>query len=105
MGVYINPPNGTKEEYLWGNSLEITEKEARAFEFSSEETEFISVVVLFDNGPVTAAGVMHNELERDEFLDPEDRRPKLYYKIDKEVLTCPESGIPEHQYKYLDIRV
>jgi len=105
MAVRIVPTKGTKEEYLWANAIEITKEEAKFFEFTSEEAEVTSVVVLTTNAWGSNAEVMFDKIERETLLSPDDLRPKSYFKIDKDYLACPESGIPDKHYQYLDIRV
>lgn len=76
MGVYCNPPDCSKEEWL----------ETRAKEHDRQPTwppaPGHSLVVLVDNGMFTAAGVAYDEREWQAFIEPRDRRPKRFFTIE-----------------------
>tara|TARA_R110000803_G_scaffold67128_1_gene128735 strand:- start:379 stop:666 length:288 start_codon:yes stop_codon:yes gene_type:complete len=77
MGLYINPPEQSKEDWLHENGhLQLTTPE----EF--EENGLSVFVALIDNGIFTAAGVAYDERELTAFLRPDDR-PKKWYRVIK----------------------
>jgi len=91
MGIYINPKDKSKEEWLHNNAV----KEHSFLTSSSIKWEEIPEnclpVCLVDNGLFTAAGVAYSENEFDMFNDPSDRRFKLWYivKIENLVEVLP----------------
>lgn len=83
MGYYVNPKTETKEEFLERQGKRITRSEFVAFtDFSGPNLP----VCLMDNGLFTAAGIAYNQREVEEFSDPNDHRPKMYYLVSKEDL-------------------
>ncbi len=89
MGIYINPPNCTKEQFLNVNAIQISIKEFLNFDISNKE---MSLVVLVDNGPFTAAAVAYNDEERKAFTAFDDFRPKKFYKVFSDLLTIELAG-------------
>jgi hypothetical protein len=81
MGMYINPPGDTKENFLWKNGAAIPQEEAELH----DDFEDILLVVLIDNGNFTAAGICYSEAEKQAFLHP-DSRPKTWWLVKKELL-------------------
>ena len=73
MGAYVNPKEGSKEEFLSSNAREVTKEVVEFFDFEMQED--LMPVVLIDNGYFTAAGIAFSADERDAFLK-EDGRPK-----------------------------
>lgn len=83
MGLYINPPDMTKEEWLAKYAEEATPTDLALTTYPLGDKV---PVVLVDNGWFTAAGVMYSVRELQEFLDPFDSRPKKCFLASKEEL-------------------
>ena len=88
MGIYINPKIMTKEDWLRENCITMSQY-AEPFDESKETLS----VCLVDNGIFTAAGIAFSKRERDSFLDPSDRRPKLWFKVKTEKLLEVEPSL------------
>jgi len=89
MGIYINPVNGAiKELFLKKYGMEITLQDVK--EFTDYKGEF-AVVCLVNNGLFTAAAVMYNEREKQEFTRTSDPRPKTFFLVPKSVME--EGGV------------
>jgi len=94
MGVYVNPHNMEKEDFLrqYGTLIEVDmlmdgfgegkyDDHTQAV-WASRELHRLPVV-LMDNGPFTAAGIAFSEKELGEFLDGRgDQRDKNVYWVD-----------------------
>jgi hypothetical protein len=78
MGYYINPKNQTKEEFLLKYGEQIQEPTHHE---SKDGTKL--VVCLFDNGWMTAAGIVVDERELQAFTIPTDDRPKKWFWVKK----------------------
>ena len=76
MGIYINPPEGTKESWLREHSIETSYQSP--LEPSKDDNTW---VCLIDNPMFSAAGIMYNDGELKEFTNPNDPRPKLWILI------------------------
>ena len=97
MGYYINPPEGTKEEWLENNGLEVMGPAwallATNFPGLMNHLEGRGVYVcLVDNGPFTAAAVAYSEAEFNAFNHPSDYRPKKWYVVPRRdvIGVCPD---------------
>lgn len=79
MGLYINPPDMTKEEWLVKNAIDTTALIGvkRSWETVPEGTLPVCVV---DNGAFTAAGIAFDEQEYDAF-NCDDGRAKLFVLV------------------------
>lgn len=86
MTTYINPPGETKEDFLARCA-----KEVPGLSWD-DVPEGFAPVVWVNNGWMTAAGVCGNRQEFEAFLDPNDRRPKRTYLVEKSALegVCPD---------------
>lgn len=82
MGLYINPPDMSKEKFLAVYGSPISIKQAKEHD-AGEDNKF--VVCLVDNFAFTAASIADTDRKRDAFLYPDDR-PKKWFLVDKEVL-------------------
>lgn len=85
MGIYINPSDQTKEEFL--------EEHSGVVGLPSWPPPVGHVLVcLVDNGPFKAAAVAYSEEEFKEFSHP-DGRPKTWFHVQVEPLwaVIPES--------------
>jgi hypothetical protein len=75
MGIYINPKDRSKEEWLTANAVTISNNAPPTF----REGDNI-VVCLVDNGGFTAAAVAYSQRELQTFKR-EDGRPKLWCQV------------------------
>lgn len=84
MGCYVNPPKGTKEEWLRENGVLCNsvhaENVVNAYP-SSPDDDTLFVVVLVKNPGFSAAGVAYCASEYRVFTDPNDKRPKKFYTV------------------------
>lgn len=89
MGLYINPPDKTKEEWLAEHGEPLGQTLSREEEW---HTPSGFLVCLVNNGPYTAAGVCISASELREFDRPDDPRPKLWWRVKEENLltVCPD---------------
>lgn len=76
MGLYINPPDMTKEDWLLANASAIVPP-PKAFDDRPGERYVCHV----NNGPFTAAAIAFNQRELKEFTRADDRRPKQWYSV------------------------
>ncbi len=111
MGYYIDPPEGTKEEWLTNHGVEVSG------DLRWGHPPDTVLVCLVDNGPFTAAGICYNEAEFNEFraldpaheeiaesnaraeaqgikvfnLDTGDQRPRKWYAVPRKSIidVCP----------------
>lgn len=77
MGIYLNPTDQTKEQFLAEHGRPISEIVFRNFTVPDDEC----YVCLVDNGPFTAAAVAYDRGEMEAFSDPSDPRPRLYVAV------------------------
>lgn len=89
MGYYINPPQGTKEAWLYANARKLSDPPDS---FKSVDGKELAVC-LVDNGMFTAAGCAYSQRELEAFASP-DPRPKSWFfaPIDKLVAIVPGLG-------------
>lgn len=85
MGQYINPTYTTKEAWLAENGVEIEPV------WPIDQPD-ISLICLVDNGPFTAAAVVYDQREWDEFNRPDDPRPKRWFVVDTSELSGVVTG-------------
>ena len=90
MGFYVNPKEMTKEAYLetYGVKIDGVPKK----EDLDWDGDTLPVVLMY-NPAFSAAGVAYNESEFDYMSSPEDRRPKVWYLIEKKYLN-EDAGLP-----------
>lgn len=81
MGYYINPPSGTKEDFLAAHGKVVSQQDALAHDYSSDSLP----VCLVNNGAFTAAGIAYAIAEAKAFATP-DGRPRQWWVLPKEVL-------------------
>lgn len=74
MGIYINPRDMTKEQWLLENG---TPQPQPSIHRAGDDV----AVVYIDNGGFTAAGVAYNQRELEAFSDPADPRYKLWFSV------------------------
>jgi hypothetical protein len=75
MGCYINPLEGTKEQFLLKYG-----KEENSLSWEDKPENCLPVVWI-DNGMFTAACVAYCEGELEEVTCPTDHRPKRYFYV------------------------
>lgn len=79
MGIYINPKNMSKEQFLLNHGEEVFEITPKAI--WDKRPGGSLPVVLVNNGPFTAAGVCDSLQELSAFLHPGDHRPKTLFYV------------------------
>ena len=98
MGLYINPPTMTKEEFLAAHAERVTEQRIQKFLFDPDKMAL--PLCLVDNGNFTALAVGFDKQETLRWHDKRDFRPKKFYIICKNVLAQQElSGITKDEYE------
>lgn len=87
MGLYIDPPNQSKESWLKTHS----EQQFSKAPSSLEEGGGFTLVCLVFNTVFTAAAVVYNENELSTFKDPNDYRRKVWFWVlpEKVLEVCP----------------
>lgn len=86
MGLYINPQDGTKTEWLEANGVQLNEE----IKFPEQGN---SIVCLIDNGVFDAAAVAYSERELEHFQIDDGRNKKWYIvPTDKIFEVCPDAG-------------
>ncbi|MEK0326430.1 MAG: hypothetical protein QQN63_12075 [Nitrosopumilus sp.] len=89
MGLYINPPRGSKENFLQRYATEITIEEAKAWPFTNPD--FILLVYVIP-GPFAAVGIAYNTIERDVFTQHYPRLRK-FYTTHRENIVFSKTGV------------
>lgn len=79
MGLYINPPTQTKEDWLAGNGTVLGTVPVSIEKFDHVAT-FLPVC-LIDNGAFTAAGIAFDQREFDAMRRMDDHRRKLWFLV------------------------
>lgn len=87
MGIYINPPHETKEQWLKDNAILLEEPP-----IWSEVSRGRLPVCLVDNRAFTAAGIAYDARELDAFVNDGTTRPKKWFLVSIEdlVKVAPE---------------
>lgn len=86
MGLYLNPANISKEQWLVDNAKPISIHDALNF-FSDPHTNAKHVLLLWvNNGLFTAVAYIHNDRELNAWLRDDSGRPTIFYKAPKEKL-------------------
>src|SRR5688572_24932835 len=81
MGIYINPPDMSKEEWLSKHGIKVPTAHLTEATFGSwkdPQDRPCLPVCLVDNGIFTAAGIAFSPNDLDAFLHP-DGRPRKWY--------------------------
>jgi hypothetical protein len=76
MGLYVNPPNMSKEQWLALNAVTSSEV-APAKHYNGH----LVAVCLVDNGMFTAAAIAYSAEELQVFNYPGDPRPKMWFQV------------------------
>lgn len=96
MGLYINPKNKSKEEWLIEHLL--VEKGVPPTIHTLKSNNLHTVVVCWmDNGQFTAAAVMYSAEELARFSDPADPRGKLWFIVPVSAVEA-ELGQPHSEW-------
>lgn len=82
MGYYINPLDETKESFLERVGTKIDVPPLNYTEILPK----MALVCLVDSGALTAAGIVYDQLELDEFDRSDDHRPKTWYLVPRDGL-------------------
>jgi hypothetical protein len=94
MGYYVNPSDCTKETWLSDFGIEIPPIKLSKVRESWKALFKRSYlpVVLVNNAMFSAAGIAYSERELEAFLQPNDKRPKRFFKVPCKALygVCPE---------------
>jgi hypothetical protein len=77
MGMYINPPDMSKEEWLVRHCAATHSFQA----FPPPSTTTHLPVCWVNNGAFTAAAVGYSPKEVEVFSNPDDPRPKLWFSV------------------------
>ena len=97
MGLYINPPQITKEEFLALYGNRVTVEAIQQFQFSP--TSEVLPCCLVDNGHFTALAVGFEKDETMRWFNAADHRPKKFYLVSKTIIgQWNMSGITPREY-------
>ena len=88
MGIYIDPTDQTKEDWLLTNCSEYTGGVVPAEHLTDDGM----VVCLVNNGAFTAAGVAFSQAELEAFALPDDPRPKAWFRVPVDKLDAVTDG-------------
>jgi hypothetical protein len=89
MGIYVNPSNMSKEDWLMQNGTLVGQIGIDGHDSIPTYNSFKSgtmPVVLVSNGYFTAAAVCDSQNEYVEFTDLEDGRDRIIFSVDVEKL-------------------
>ncbi len=100
MGIYLNPPTCSKEDWLKENA----DEQAPQFAPAWPTDETILPICLVDNGSFTAAAICYDEREMAAFNTVRDTRRKqwFYAKIDKLIGNSGELKFYREDYPRID---
>ncbi len=76
MGIYVNPPTESKEQFLDREGVKILNLDTPIIDSQI-------LVCLVQNSAFTVAGIAYNEKELQEFKKPTDHRKKTWYRVSK----------------------
>jgi len=80
----------SKEEFLAKYGTQIDESALR--QFNPDDRSVNCVVVLVDNGPFTAAGIINGDRDLQDFTDPADMRPRKFFLVKTAAINA-EGGV------------
>jgi len=93
MGIYIDPPNCSKEDWL----LENAEPIPSDFNIEEVPSDYLAVC-LVNNGAFTAAAVIDSGGELEAFRRP-DGRPRVWFQV---AINKLKEVIPSACYRHLE---
>ena len=91
MGAYVNPSQGSKEDWLQNNGQKM--KEIPSWNHIPDE---MLPVCLVDNGMFTAAAILFSARELEGFTNPRDHRPKKYFMVPIDKLLRVSMELPHY---------
>ena len=95
MGIYINPLDMPKDQWLRENGKIVSTEYVRMFdEWDSDDV----IICLVDNVGFTAGLVMKDKREQDAVLDPKDDRSKTFFLVSKKKVESVTRGWPIRDY-------
>ena len=100
MGLYINPPDQTKEEWLQKHGAILLTVPAQYKSVGSTGTYW--VVCLMVNDHFSAAGICFSEAELIGFSDANDHRPKTWFLVEQEDLLEVAPTLLEWEAEWLE---
>ena len=84
MGIYINPPDCSKEEFLSKHGISADPK--AIMELHNFKESIVLPVIIVHNQFFSAAAVCYSRQEMEAFLDPKDFRPKKCHFVPRDIL-------------------
>jgi len=72
MGLYINPKDSTKEQWVAAHAMPLDEAALRGWKYDADSGHGIVPIVVIDNGAFWAVGVLYSANERERFLSSLD---------------------------------
>ena len=95
MGIYLNPKNETKEQFLKREGTEFPINIGRQMEFIAFVQMGFVPVVLVSNEDFTACGITYCQEEFNTFLSDRDTRKRIMYLVPIAVI---EKEVPGREY-------
>ena len=97
MGLYVNPTNTSKENWLGDNATELVFDGAEWLaRYEDTMSKGLIPVVLVDNGMFLALAVAYDLREARAFADASDRRSKFFAMVPRAALAAVTSGVGEN---------
>ena len=93
MGIYINPPNISKEEFLAQHCVEISRQQAEDWDFFGSSLVLLCYI---ENSQFSALAIIYNPHEGLCFTSP-DPRPMSYFMTERENITSDKSGVSKEK--------
>jgi hypothetical protein len=97
MGLYVNPTNTSKENWLGDNAVELVFDGAEWLaRYEDTMSKGLIPVVLVDNGQFLVVAVAYDQREARAFADASDRRSKFFAMVPRAALAAATSGVGEN---------
>lgn len=93
MGLYVNPSESSKENWLKENGERISQPSTYA-----DIDDKKAAVCLVDNGMFTAAGIVTDQRELEAFSNTGDLRPKWWYLVPRAKLYDPNVSAAKPEF-------
>lgn len=100
MGLYINPPNQTKEEWLKKHGA-MTLNPPEKYKMVGSTATYWAVVLLF-NTSFTAAGIAFSPSEFEAFQDLNDDRAKIWFLVEEKDLLSMAPDLLQREKEALE---